>query len=232
MHWYSSSKYGLPLRFCALFFGLFSPVPAITWAQTDYGSVRVVNTAFGKGIMAWTNFEAPAGRKLGSYAVLKFLTSAEYKASPWADYGVEWSRALTAVPDCASRDELRAWVPFCNASCYENGEEPNVELLRPANKANCALVEEGDTRETASAARVRQQVQQAIVQCSGSRRGSCCQVPRQVGQSEGGWNSCALQRAVCQMRGATLQGQAARSQPSLLPRFLRRLRARLAARCR
>jgi hypothetical protein len=82
--------------FLCRFFG----VSAITWAQTDYGSVRVVNTAFGKGVMAWTNFEAPAGKKLGSYGGLKFLTSAEYKASPWADHGVEWSRVLTAVPDC------------------------------------------------------------------------------------------------------------------------------------
>ncbi len=59
-----------------IFFALFR-VSAITWAQTDYGSVRVVNTAFGKGVMAWTNFEAPAGKKLGSYGGLKFLTSAE-----------------------------------------------------------------------------------------------------------------------------------------------------------
>jgi hypothetical protein len=96
-------------------------VSAITWAQTDYGSVRVVNTAFGKGVMTWTNFEAPAGKKLGSYGGLKFLTSAEYKASPWADHGVEWSWALTAVPDCASRDdELRVWVPFCNAPTAKN----------------------------------------------------------------------------------------------------------------
>ncbi len=84
--------------------------------------------------MAWTNFEAPAGKKLGSYGGLKFLTSAEYKASPWGAYGVEWSRTLTAVPECAW-----VWVPFCNAPCYEDGEEPNVELRCDRRNRQIAL---------------------------------------------------------------------------------------------